>query len=210
MAKVFLGIDISKAHFDVALLNDGKMKTKKFENDSSGYKALSAWLLKANVEDLHACMEATGTYGEALATYLHEQRIAISVVNPAQIKGFSLGELGRTKTDNADAKLIARFCQAMNPSLWEPKPLYIRKLQAWVRRLESLQKMLRQEENRLDVSDHDVVISINDGIAFLMKEINKTKKTIKRIIEEVPDLQRKKKLLLTIPLAIEIANIPKI
>lgn len=199
MAKVFLGIDISKAHFDVALLNEGKMKTKKFSNNAEGYHLLFGWLSAVSIEELHACMEATGPYGDGLATYLYEQNIAVSVVNPAQIKGFSLGELGRTKTDKADAKLIARFCEAIKPSLWQPKPLPVRKLQAWVRRLEGLQKMQQQEQNRLDVSDPDVQISIHDTIQFLTQEMVKTKKIIKQIIAGVPELAHKKQLLLSIP-----------
>ena len=42
-----LGIDISKAKFDVALLVAGKVKkTHVFENAPDGFKALSNWLLK--------------------------------------------------------------------------------------------------------------------------------------------------------------------
>ena len=41
-----LGIDISKAKFDVALLIDSKVKkTRVFENNPTGFKALSLWLL---------------------------------------------------------------------------------------------------------------------------------------------------------------------
>ena len=55
-------------------------------------------------------MESTGNYGEPLAAYLFGLGYTISVVNPAQIKGFGRSELSRTKTDRADAQLIARFC----------------------------------------------------------------------------------------------------
>ena len=68
-----LGIDISKAKFDVALLRDeGKLRHKVFPNTPSGFQQLSAWLLKHKVLSLHACPEAKGTYGDALAAYLHE------------------------------------------------------------------------------------------------------------------------------------------
>jgi transposase len=67
-------------------------------------------------------MEATGCYGEALATYLYDQGIEVSVVNPAQIKSFSGAQLKRAKTDKADAKLIAQFYQQMQPDHWTPPP----------------------------------------------------------------------------------------
>lgn len=103
-----LGIDISKAKFDVALLVYGKVKKSRvFENNLVGFKALSLWLVKQDITHLQACMEATGTYGDELATYLYDQGFEVSVVNPAQIKSFSGAQLNRAKTDKADAKLIA-------------------------------------------------------------------------------------------------------
>jgi len=99
-----LGIDISKAKFDVALMVSGKVKrTHVFENTPDGFQALSNWLLKQGITAASACMEATGCYGDELATYLHDQDFAVSVVNPAQIKSFSGAQLKRAKTDKADA-----------------------------------------------------------------------------------------------------------
>ena len=79
-----LGIDISKLKFDVALMVAGKVKkTHIFENAPDGFKALSNWLLKQGLTTVAACMEATGSYGDALATYLYAQGYTVSVVNPA-------------------------------------------------------------------------------------------------------------------------------
>jgi len=111
----FLGIDIAKSKFDIALLVNGKFKCKEFPNEPKGFLALSAWLQKKELSDLHVCMEATGAYSEALATYLHGEKILVSVVNPAQIKKFGGCKLSRTKTDKADAMLIAEFCMTMRP-----------------------------------------------------------------------------------------------
>lgn len=62
-------------------------------------------------------MEATGCYGAKLAEYLYNNNFKISVVNPAKIKGFAQSKLSRVKTDKADCKLIAQFCQVMHPSI---------------------------------------------------------------------------------------------
>ncbi len=200
MAIDVLGIDIAKAKFDVALIKNGKYKYKKFSNNLSGFKDLDAWLRKHDVSQLHACMEATGNYGEALALHLHGSRIMVSVVNPARIKGFAQCELSRTKTDKADSQLIARFCQAMKPVLWQPKPAHVRELQQWVRRLDSLQRMKRQESNRRGSSNCEgVVKSLDDHIAALEHQITLAKNTIERIIVEHKDLQHKRLLLESIP-----------
>ena len=68
-----LGIDISKAKFNVCLSNPhNKLKHKVFPNTASGFQQLAEWLTKQHVELIHVCLEATGTYGEALALFLHQ------------------------------------------------------------------------------------------------------------------------------------------
>ena len=121
MKPLCLGIDISKAKFDVALiLETGKLRHKVFPNTDAGFKLLSTWLSKQKVELVHACLEATGTYSEALALYLHNAGHTVSILNPAVIKAFAQTELSRTKTDKTDASLIARYCLKNKPSAWSP------------------------------------------------------------------------------------------
>jgi transposase len=114
--SVVLGIDIAKKKFDVALLRDGKFRTKVFDNSPSGFTALKEWLVRQGADQVHACMEATGILFEGLATFLADEGHRVSVVNPLKIKAFGESLLTRTKTDKADARLIAGFCEAMNPS----------------------------------------------------------------------------------------------
>lgn len=201
MSKFILGIDISKLKFDAALLipKNNKFKNKKFDNNQDGFNALVDWLNQNKVKNLSVCMEATGIYGEALAVYLYDAGYLVSVVNPAQIKGFAQSQLARIKTDKADAKLIAKFCRAITPSLWQPKPLYIRELQALVRRLESVTGMYQQECNRQYVACASVCESIESVKSKLEQEIKDIKKKIKEHIEKNPILCEKRNLLITIP-----------
>src|ERR1044071_9182728 len=134
-----LGIDISKRKFAACLIRqDGRLRHRGFPNDADGFAQLSAWLTKYKVEQAHACLEATGTYGEALSTYLHEAGHTVSVINPAAIKAYGQSRLSRAKTDKADATLLARFCEERRPPAWHPLPLEVRELQALARRLDSL------------------------------------------------------------------------
>ena len=64
MSSYILGIDISKNHFDVALLIDDKNFWKKFDNTDSGFDKLEKWLNTKDVDKVHACLEATGSYGD--------------------------------------------------------------------------------------------------------------------------------------------------
>ena len=95
MSEPVLGIDIAKQKFDAALLIGGKLKHKSCKNSTEGFELLSQWLRKQGVDHLHACLEATGSYGDELALYLHEAGHTVSIVNPARIKGFAQSELIR-------------------------------------------------------------------------------------------------------------------
>jgi transposase len=197
--KIFLGVDIAKQKFDVALLKDSKYKTKVFSNNIKGFAELMAWLNQHGSLQAHVCLEATGIYGDALSTYLADQTMLVSVVNPAQIKSFGQSELSRTKTDKADAKLIARFCCAMNPALWQPLPKEVRDLSCLVKRLESLNAIQQGEQNRLDVSRDIIKPSIEKIIAVLDAEIKEVKAKINSHIDDHPHLKEKKILLDSIP-----------
>lgn len=197
--NVIVGIDMSKKKFDAALFRNDKFKHKVFPNTKSGHEAILTWLQKNNVATAHVCMESTNVYGEALAEYLFDQSYTVSIVNPARIKGFAQSELSRTKTDKADAKVIARFCLALKPDAWSPDPQEIRELKALVRRLESLMEMKQQEVNRLHVAQEIVVSRLEEHIAYLDQEIKTTKQHIRDHIDNHPDLKNKKTLLESIP-----------
>jgi hypothetical protein len=96
-----LGIDIAKLKFDVCLIKEnGKAKHKVFQNTRHGFEQLACWLASHKVTDLHACLEATGTYGEVLALFLYDAGFVVSLVNPAAVRAFASAGLSRTKTDS--------------------------------------------------------------------------------------------------------------
>ena len=209
MSVSVLGIDIAKQKFDAALLVDGKTKHKTCKNSAEGFEALSLWLEKQGIVKVHACLEATGNYGEDLRIYLHEAGHIVSIVNPARIKGFAQSEMIRTKTDKLDAALIARFCLAMKPGPWLPPPPEIRALRALVRRVDSLIDMRSQEKNRISTAHESVISLIKGHIAYLDQEIEKIRQQIADLIGQNPHLKRRKELLSSIP-GIGKATIPHI
>jgi len=202
MTEPVLGIDIAKLKFNVCLINiNGKLKHKVFPNASIGFDQLKQWLAKQRVERVHACLEATGTYGEALSLFLHETGHRVSVVNPAAIKAFAGSRLSRTKTDRVDAELIARFCQAQEPPAWTPPAPEVRELQALVRRLESLVEMRVAEENRLSsgITVDSVRRSVEEHLTYLTDEIKRTEELIRNHINSHPGLKQQSELLDSIP-----------
>ncbi len=202
MTEPTLGMDISKLKFNVCLIHTtGKLKHKVFPNTGTGFEQLRDWLSKQRVERVHACLEATGTYGEALALFLHQAGHTVSVVNPAAIKAFAQSRLSRTKTDRVDAELIARFCLAQEPVAWTPLPAEVRELQALVRRLESLIEMRVAEENRLSagIMVDAVRASVEALLAHLNEQIRRTQELIRQHINNHPTLRQQSQLLDSIP-----------
>ena len=199
MLSPVLGIDIAKEKVEVALLVSGKVKNKSFKNSGDGFEGLAFWLKKLGIERVHACLEATGNYGENLAIFLHEAGHTVSIINPSKIKGFAQSELVRTKTDKIDAGVIARFCLAMKPEPWGPPSPEIRALRALVRRADSLLDMLTQEKNRLGTAHESILPLIKEHIAYLEKENKKIRDQIADLIDRNPELKRKKDLLASIP-----------
>jgi transposase len=216
MTVNFLGIDISKKDFHVVLITgETRTKSRKFTNDPKGFESLQEWLKQKGIDQLHAClvalftsgnptsarrcMEATSIYGDALAEFLYSASFAVSVVNPARIKGFAKGELLRTKTDSVDAALIARFCAAIKPDLWKPTAPEIKELQALVRRLDSLQEMVTAEHNRLETATTKVAELTNAHLEYLKQQQDLIKQLISDHFDKHPELKQQRDLLVSIP-----------
>lgn len=199
MLEAILGIDVSKLKLDVALMFEEKTLTRKFDNSLKGFKLLQGWLTSLHIEKVHACLEATGTYGQELAEFLYEKKHRVSVVNPYRIKAYAGSDLPRNKTDTADARIIADFCLVKHPDDWHPLPAEVKELQALTRRIESLEKMRIAERNRLEVAPREVRPSMKRIIRTLEKEIKNVQLHIKEHINNHPDLKHQNALLRTIP-----------
>jgi transposase len=197
-----LGLDLAKLKFNACLARaGGKLRHKVFPNTAEGFAQLSEWMAKQGAERVHACMEATGAYGDALAAYLHEAGHTVSRVNPAAVKAYAQSHLSRTKNDRVDAALIAGFCAERRPPAWQPPAPELRELQALVRRLESLVEMRTMEENRLSsgVTVEAVRESVEEHLAYLSEQIKKTEALIRSHIDSHPGLRRQRELLDSIP-----------
>ena len=195
----YLGLDVSKAKVDCALLWDGKVKSKVIANNTGGFETLKQWLAKHGVSRVHACCEATGTYSEAIALFLHEQGHVVSVVNPAKIAAYAQSQLARAKTDALDARLIARYCEREQPAAWAPPPAAERLLLVLLRDLQDLQSMQQAESNRLGSAHPDVRARIERHLEFLAFEIEQLRKKIGQHIDHHDQLRGRRDLLDSVP-----------
>lgn len=127
-ATHILGIDIAKHKFDVCLRLPSHSETRQaatFTNNLKGFQALLRWLgqqAPGVCHQLHACLEATSRYGDAVAEFLYRQGFLVSMVNPRRTRCYANSQLTRTVNDAIDARLIADFCASERDTLrlWEP------------------------------------------------------------------------------------------
>jgi transposase len=200
MVLSILGIDVSKRTFNVTLLVGGKEKSKKFSNDAVGFEELQEWLKEWAPDGVHACMEATGRYYEALGEFLYSAGHLVSVVNPTRIKGYAQSELKRSKTDELDAGLIARFCQKHHPRPWEPLATEVREVQEAERYLDALKGMRLQESNRLGsgLTCDAVKKAIEKHIEQIDSEIAEIEKWLKEQLKKHERLTEHYKLITSV------------
>lgn len=143
-----LGIDISKDQLDWAAVDASNR-----EVIHEGHQPNTATGIRTLVKQLQAfrpvliVLEATGTYHFPLLAGLVAVPLPVAVVNPAQIKGYRQSQLGRTKTDRQDARLLARFgvARASELRVYVPPSPCQRQLSAWM----SYRDRLIAEQTRL-------------------------------------------------------------
>jgi transposase len=195
-----LGIDLAKLSFDATLLlSTGAQYHASFANSADGFTQLQAWLIEHDASELHACMEATNIYWEALASWLHAHSYTVSVVNPARIKGFAQATMQRNKTDKLDSAIIAAFCLKHQPNAWEPQSEEQRRLRALVRHRDDLLHTQLQQQNRLrDATDALVRRSLETVLKTLASELAAVERQLKEQVATQTTLKNNLSLLTSI------------
>jgi transposase len=130
-------------------------------------------------------MEATGSYTEEAAEFLHDNGFNVSIVNLLLIKQ-KKAKLHSNKTDKADAETIAKYCRSENPGLWKPQPQEYRQPRDVCRTIDSLKIQLVQERNKLEARMLNIAAkdAINAVILTIEEQIKKPEIGRKKIVEE--------------------------
>lgn len=195
-----LGIDLAKHSFDVTLLREGgDRRHTQFPNTPAGFTQLQDWLRAQHIDRVHACMEATNVYWEALAAFLADASHIVSVVNPARIKGFAQSQMMRTKTDKQDSRIIALFCAQCHPEAWTPPSAAQRHLRALVRHRDDLLQTRTQLSNRLgDTSDEVVRTSLEALLSSVESQLKTVQTQLEQHLKDEPELGEQRALLTAI------------
>jgi transposase len=199
--KVYVGIDVSKATLDVALLPEGTLPGGEYfsvANDEEGLRQLTGRLLEAT--PTLAVLEATGGLERPLAAALFASGIACAVVNPRQARDFAkaIGKLA--KTDKIDASVLACFAEAVRPEPKAPPEAEALEFSAILARRRQLIGMLVAEKNRLTANASKKVRSrLEAHIRWLEKELARVDRDLDEAIEESPTFKENEALLRSVP-----------
>lgn len=197
----FLGIDIAKKTFEAALKTGDAYHQGSFKNNTAGFGKLVNWVSAiADAGRVHACMEATGVHHLALAIELNTRLKSVSVVNPRRPKAFADVQLRRCKSDTVDARILADFCERMEPGAWVAPTERELEIKELARREKSLTGMASAEKNRLkDTMSDSVRASIERNIARLEEEKAMVKEELAAIIYGDPVLRNRLELMVSVP-----------
>jgi len=108
---ISIGIDVSKGKSTVCFLKPyGEVLHNPFEvqHTESGLRHL-AEQINTLTEESRVVMESTGAYHYPLLTYLKEQGIFVSVINPLVMSKYANQSIRKGKTDKLDSIKIANF-----------------------------------------------------------------------------------------------------
>lgn len=149
-SPVILGIDVSKDWLDVC--QHGSDKIERIDNHCRAIKSLFKRYPSAAI-----AVEATNTYHEAVVELARAQGHTVYLVSGYQLKHYahSLGQ--RMRTDQVDAKLLARLLAHEIDELrpYEPRSkqqVQLRRLLCRRARLVTMQQQLRQSLKGLGLS----------------------------------------------------------
>ncbi len=206
-AEVFLscGIDVSAAQLVVALQGEGqKWLQHSFPNRASGHQALIRWLQKTGVR-VRVCLEATGRYSLDLALALHAASgIETAVLNPKVVNRFA-ATLCRSKTDPADAQVLAEYARRMPFQRWCPPGAAALQLRTLTRHIAALTRQHTQESNRLHALSASAAGSgwvrqdLKRSLRDLEHRIEKMRDAAQTFIEQDAELRPRFALLLSMP-----------
>jgi transposase len=191
---IFVGIDVSQAHLDIAVRPGASFSIAHHESAIATLveqlRPLSPTLI---------LLEATGGMEIPLTSALATAGLPVVVVNPRQVRDFAKASGRLAKTDALDAQMLAQFAEVMRP---QPRPLpdaEARALTALVARRRQLVEMLTAEKNRLLSASSPIRKRVRAHIAWLERELEHTNTELSEAIRHSPVWREKDDLLQSVP-----------
>jgi transposase len=192
---MFVGIDVSKAQLDVAVLPDAECW--EVRNEEAGIATLVE-RLRASAPIL-VVLEATGGYENAVVAALGAAGLPVVVVNPRQVRDFAKATGKLAKTDQIDALILALFAERVRPELRELSTEEAQALEALLARRRQILEMRQAEQNRLEHARGPVKKDLTEHIRYLERRLKRVDGELEERIQESPLWRAKENLLRSVP-----------
>jgi transposase len=192
---VFVGIDVAKAHLDIALRPTGARWT--VANDDAGIAALVTQL--QGVKPPLIVLEATGGLQRPVVAALTIASLPVVVVNPRQVRDFAKATGQLAKTDALDARALAHFAEAIRPT---PRPVpdaQTADLRALLARRRQLVGMRTAEQNRLGSAPPRLQADIEAHITWLNGRLAALDNDLDTALRASPVWREREELLRSVP-----------
>lgn len=163
----FVGIDVAKAQWDIALRPAGERWA--VPNDARGIASLVDRLQA--LQPTLIVLEATGGLERAATAALAAADLPVVVVNPRQARDFARATGPLAKTDALDARALAHCADVIRPT---PRPLpdaQTQELRALLGRRQPLMGMRTAEQHRLAGTSARLTQAIVAHITWLNADI---------------------------------------
>jgi transposase len=193
--QLFVGIDVAKAHLDIALRPTGERWA--VPNDDTSIAALVSHLEAAHPTLI--VLEATGGFQRAVVAALAAAGLPVVVVNPRQTRDFAKATGQLAKTDALDARALAHFAEAVRPT---PRPLPSAQeaaLRALLARRRQLIAMRTAEINRLSSAPAPVHADLAAHIAWLDQRLATLDDTLDTTLRASPVWRERETLYRSVP-----------
>ena len=193
--RPYVGIDVAKAHLDIAVRPDDKEWS--VTNDEEGIGTLVSQLQELG--PARVVLEATGGLELAVTGALAAAELPVVVVNPRQVREFARATGRLAKTDRLDAQMIAHFGEAIKPTL---RPLPDAETQALAEQLTRRRQVVAMptaEKNRLHTARPPVRQEISKHIAWLQKSLEKVDTDLGDALRHSPLWREQDNLLQSVP-----------
>ena len=210
METLYVGVDMAKASFTVAVLGPaGEADWGEFANTPAGFEQwrarVSAAVADQGVLAVVVILEPTGGYELALAGFAAEQSWVVSRPNAARVHDWAKSQGRRAKSDQVDARTLARYGAAQPLAAWKPLPPAYSQLESLLQRQDDLETMLQQERNRQAALGlkRDTAPVVTSNLAAVLEALHSAQAeiqaAIKAHLKSHPALQAKVRRLRTVP-----------
>ena len=193
-SALYVGIDVAQDQLDIATTADHVWSVK---HHPRAMAALARRLQK--LSPARIIVESSGKLEQELVVVLAEAKLPVVVVNPRQVRDFAKATGVLAKTDRIDARILARFGEAVKPEVRELPDAQARDLMAHVARRRQLHQMLRAERHRLLRVARPLKKSLERHIAYLEKQLAKLDEDLHDAIRQTPIWQESFDLLQSVP-----------